>query len=342
MMADQRRASMGEGGTPLIPSILSPGLSFKLECCNPSGSYKDRFIAAEVSRLLAAKARACVATSSGNTGSALAAYCARYAIRAVILVNQDAPAGKLAQMQAHGAQVVRIPEFVSNPSVTAEVFGVLTQFSENCGVPLVVSAFHYCPEGMKGVESIAGELAPHQPDHVFVPVGGGGLYSAVVQGFQSLGGPMPRVHAVQPSGCLTVVASYQRGDNEIRPVQSTTRVSGLSVPTDIDATRALGLLKICGGTGIAVTDEQVYAAQQLLLEREGVYAEPAGATAFAGWQQAMAAGVVKETESSVCLVTGHGFKDPASVQAAAARHPDLTLGADSLSGALRQIVEGTC
>ena len=341
-MGADMRATLGEGHTPLVASVTSEGLSFKLECCNPSGSYKDRFIAAEVSRLLDIGAKACVATSSGNTGSALAAYCARYAIRAVILVNQDAPAGKLAQMQAHGAQVLRIPEFASNPVVTDEVFETLMHFSEESGVPLVVSAYHYCPEGMRGVESIAGELASHQPDHIFVPVGGGGLYSAIVQGYQSIGGRMPRIHAVQPSGCLTVVASYQRGDDEIRPVVSTTRVSGLSVPTDIDASLALGLLYTCHGTGISVTDEEVFAAQQLLMEREGVYAEPAGATAFAGWQKARREGVASKSESSVCLVTGHGFKDPASVQHAANRHPDRSLNVSELRLALRQMVDTAC
>jgi threonine synthase len=334
------RATLGEGNTPLAPSMHSPGVSFKLECCNPSGSYKDRFIAAEVTRLLASGARACVATSSGNTGSALAAYCARYGIRAVILVNQDAPAGKLAQMQAHGAQVVRIPEFAQNPAVTAEVFSTLSAFSKEFGVPLVVSAFLYCPEGMKGVESIAGELAPYQPDHVFAPVGGGGLYSAVVQGFQALGGKMPRIHAVQPAGCPTVVGPYKRGESEVRPVTSTTRVSGLSVPTDIDAGRALAALQVANGVGIAVSDEEVFAAQRQLLEREGIYSEPAGATAFAGWDKARREGIVNEGESSICLVTGHGFKDPASVQEAANRHPDVTLRAGDLSGALRRIVEG--
>ncbi len=335
------QVSLGEGRTPLVPSVTASGLSFKLECCNPSGSYKDRFIAAEVGRLVARQARACVATSSGNTGSALAAYCARYRIRAVILVNQDAPAGKLAQMQAHGAQVIRIPDFASSAEVTADVFNTLRQFSLGHDVPLVVSAFRYCPDGMQGVQSISAELLDARPDHVFVPVGGGGLYSAVVQGFQAAGW-VPKVHAVQPEGCLTVVASYLRGSREVRPVTSTTRVSGLSVPTDIDATQALTRLLECGGAGLSVSDEEVFAAQRLLLEREGVYSEPAGATAFAGWRKAREQGLVKDGETSICLVTGHGFKDPASVHEAAKRHPDRTHTAGELAGALRQIVEGTC
>src|SRR4051794_15241062 len=98
--------TLGEGNTPLIASVRSRTLLFKLENCNPSGSYKDRFAAAEVARIVSQGATACMATSSGNTGSALAAYSARAGVRCHIFVNHDAPAGKLAQMQAHGAQVV--------------------------------------------------------------------------------------------------------------------------------------------------------------------------------------------------------------------------------------------
>ena len=332
-------ATLGEGHTPLVPSVTAPALSFKLENCNPSGSYKDRFVAAEVTHLLSVGARACIATSSGNTGAALSAYCARYRIRAVILVNQDAPAGKLTQMQAHGAQVLRIPQFASNPDVTTAVFDTLREFSSEHAVPLVVSAYRYCPEGMRGVESLAQEF--DAPDHLFVPVGSGGLYAALVQGFAGRPGPMPRVHAVQPAGCLTLVASAQRGDDEIHPVLSTTNISGLSVPMDIDASLALGLLREYHGTGISVTDDQVFSAQQYLLEREGIYAEPAGAAAFAGWRQAVDQGLVRPGETSICLVTGHGFKDPAAAQAAAQRHPDLTVDAPDIAQALRQIVSDT-
>src|SRR3954447_26279163 len=118
------RVTLGEGHTPLVSSVqIGPRygarrLLFKLENCNPSGSYKDRFIAAAMDYMLNCGATACVATSSGNTGSALAAYSARYGVRSFILVNQDAPAGKLAQMQAHGATVIRIPAFVTDPAVT--------------------------------------------------------------------------------------------------------------------------------------------------------------------------------------------------------------------------------
>lgn len=335
-------ASLGEGRTPLVPSV-SVGrqlgldrLYFKLENCNPSGSYKDRFIAAEVTRLLRADVRGCVATSSGNTGSSLAAYCARYGIRCSIVVNDTAPEGKLEQMRAHGAAVYRVPDFVTSPAVTEQVLQALAELSARRNLPLVVSAYRYCPEGMAGVESIAHELcqAPEALEHVFVPVGGGGLYSAVCKGFRSLGKGGPRIHAVQPEGCLTVVAAFERGDDEIRPVTSTTAISGLSVPFDIDAGLALRYLKECGGAGLAVSDAEVFEAQRLLLVREGIYAEPAGATALAGLVRAVRRGIVAAREAAVCLVTGHGFKDPASVRMAVAHSPSTMVEASRLAEAI--------
>jgi threonine synthase len=337
------RITLGEGNTPLVPSIsIGPRygagrLYFKLENCNPSGSYKDRFIATALAHMLDTGARACIATSSGNTGSALAAYSARYGVRSFILVNQDAPAGKLAQMQAHGAQVIRIPAFVTDPAVTESVFAALRDLSQRHRVPLIVSAYRYCPEGMQGVESISSELTTQLPglQHVFVPVGGGGLYSAVVRGFAANG---PKVHAVQPAGCSTVVASFERGDDEIRSIQSTTRVSGLSVPFDIDAGRALGHLRACGGHGFAIDDDDIFQAQAMLLEQEGIYAEPAGATALAGWIRGVDTGLIAPTQTAVCLITGHGFKDPASVERAALRHPDLTIAPEAVLTRLAELL----
>jgi threonine synthase len=333
---------MGEGHTPLVPSVrIGPKaggsrLYFKLESCNPSGSYKDRFIAAEVAELVRQGRTACVATSSGNTGSSLAACCARYGLRCVILVNESVPEGKLAQMQAHGAQVIRIPQFVTDPAVTEQVFDLLQDFSRRRATPLVVSAYRYCPAGMAAVESLAEEVesgTQGQVDHVFVPVGGGGLYSAMVRGFQK-GGHVPRVHAVQPSGCSTVVASFERQDSVIHSVTSSTRISGLSVPYDIDASLALSLLGECGGRGFPVSDEQIFDAQRRMVEEEGIYCEPAGAAALAGWLQAVDDGMIEADQMSVCLVTGHGFKDTASIAAAARRHPARLTPAGGLPGLL--------
>ncbi|MFN7925093.1 MAG: PLP-dependent lyase/thiolase [Bryobacteraceae bacterium] len=328
--------TLGEGNTPLIESVrIGPMLGlrqlyFKLETTNPTGSYKDRFIAAEIRRLLALGAEACVATSSGNTGAALAAGCARFGLLCTIVVNQNAPAGKLIQMQAHGARLLRVQNFAADPGVTRKALEIL----ESSGKPLVVSAYRYCPEGMAGVESLSAEIEkqlPEPPKHIFVPVGGGGLYAATVRGLQT----KARVHAVQPAGCPTLVGAFDRGDDRILQVQSTTHISGLSVPFDIDASLALKLLRECSGLGIAVTDEEVWEAQRMLLQLEGIYCEPAGAAALAGLRRLSRRKVVQPHEPTVCLVTGHGFKDPDSITQIAERHPAASITVDQLAESLR-------
>ena len=331
--------TMGEGRTPLVESRRHAGLYFKLESTNPSGSYKDRFVAAELTGVLASGRKVCVATSSGNTGSSLAAYCARYGIACVILVNATAPAGKLQQMLAHGATVIRIPDFVTSPEVTAAVFAELAVFTAESPAALVVSAFRYCPVGMAGVQEIARELVAQLPsvDHVFVPVGSGGLFAAISREMRAIR-PAARVHAVQPLSCPTLWNAYRDGSETIVPVHATTRISGLSVPFDIDASLALRLLRDNGGQAFGVSDEEVFAAHREMLRTEGIYSEPAGAAALAGYRQAFTAGSVQPHETCVCLVTGHGFKDLASVELAGSDVPSLTADAAGLRSLLRKVV----
>jgi len=332
--------SMGEGNTPLVESAHLARVHFKLESTNPSGSYKDRFIAAELSRILMQNRRVCVATSSGNTGSSLAAYCARYGMACAILVNADAPAGKLLQMQAHGAKVIRIPQFVSSAQVTERIFSLLEEFTARGTASLVVSAFRYCPSGMQGVKAISREIVEQLPQvrHVFVPVGGGGLFAAVSDEMQAIQ-PQTLVHAVQPQGCPTLWNAWRDGADTIAPVESTTRISGLSVPFDIDAGLALRLLRQGGGKAFAVSDDEVFAAQRELLRREGIYSEPAGAAALAGYHQARRSGAIAQNETSVCLVTGHGFKDPASMEQAARETPGCTAEASNLLELLAEVTQ---
>lgn len=328
--------TLGEGSTPLIPSLrIGPRLGigdlyFKLESVNPSGSYKDRFIAAQMKVMLEKGARACIATSSGNTGSALAAFCARYGVRCLLVVNEAAPDGKLLQMKAHGAAIVRVRGFGADSAITQQTFEALARLSADDGVPLVVSAYRYCPDGMAGVESLGAELRGRAAE-VFVPVGGGGLFVAVCRGMAGSGA---RIHVVQPAGCSTVVAAWRRGDDAIIPVTSTTRISGLAVPFDIDASPALSNLRACGGQGVTVEDEAVYEAQRMLLHEEGVFAEPAGATALAGLIRAVEQGW-RPRGAVACLVTGSGFKDMESIGAVAAQAPEVMLDSGDVAAWLR-------
>lgn len=333
--------TMGEGNTPLVPAVsISSPVFFKLENVNPSGSYKDRFIAAELTHILSRGILACVATSSGNTGSSLAAYCARFKIRCIILVNDSIPSGKLIQMRAHGAIVIRIPRFTTSPVVTEQVFTQLREFAGSDRAALVVSAFRYCPIGMQGVQAISHEISQQLPEveHVFVPVGSGGLYAATVQGFFETRSKT-KVHAVQPVGCPTILNAVRSGAEAVQPVESSTVISGLSVPFDIDATLALRLIRQGTGEAIGVSDNEILEAQQTLLQDEGIYCEPAGAAAFAGYRRAMKDGLVRSGERCVCLVTGSGAKDPSSLERIAAQSESPLAEANDILNTLNHLAD---
>ena len=316
---------LGEGNTALVESTAigdELGLAhlfFKSEHLNPTGSFKDRFAAVEVASMLRAEIKSCMATSSGNTGSALAAYAARHGIKCHIFVNQVTPANKLTQMLVYGAQLYRVREFGVSAEKSRAIFERIKELAVECETRLIVSAYEYSPLGMEGVKTIAYELVEQlggAPDLVFVPVGGGGLLTAISRGFADLKARreiarMPRMIAVQPELNDTIVTPLLRGESKAQPLRlaASTTVSGLAVQVDIDATKALQAVRASQGWGEIVSDYDCFAARERLCKREGIYVEAAGATAVAGLMVARANGRVRSDDKVVCLMTGHGFKD---------------------------------
>lgn len=312
--------TLGEGATPLVP--LDGGPFLKMEQLNPSGSYKDRFASSAVSWMREQGLSSCLATSSGNTGSALAAYCARAGIPCHIFLVETTPAGKAVQMLAYGAVLKRVRGFGLDPAASRDVMERLQREAPARGAALQISAFTFSPEGMDGVKTIGYEIADDldDVDDVFVPIGGGGLLTAIARGFDDYFREgriprVPRIHAVQPRGCATVTGPLDRGEPQAVEVECTSVISGLQVPNVIDAQLALDVVLETGGSGQSVSDQEVFRAQEALFSR-GVYCEPAGATAYAGYVKARSEESVPASSRAVCIVTGHGFKDLGSVERA--------------------------
>lgn len=313
--------SLGEGNTPLVncDRIGSRGnLFLKMEQLNPTGSFKDRFAAVETAVMKQAGINTFIATSSGNTGSALAAYSAKYQIRCLLFVNEITPDGKLEQMLAYGAEIFRVKDFGITKDLSAPIFDRLQALAEQSGSRLVISAFRYSPQGMQGVKTIAYEILEQfegvAPSQIFVPVGGGGLLSGIWQGFLDLKerkiiDRFPRINAVQPELNDTVVTALTENRRVAREVQTTTTISGLAVQVDIDATLALNAVRNSGGSGYLVTDDDIRDAKEKLGCCEGIYVEPAGAASVAGYLKAVSKGHIDENENVVCIATGHGLKD---------------------------------
>lgn len=319
------RVTRGEAGTPLVKSVaIGPrsGLSelwFKLESANPTGSYKDRFAAAAVADMRARGKTLCVATSSGNTGASLAAYCAVAGIRCRIAIVETAPADKLRQMLAYGAELFRVRGFGLDPEATAAVFAGLNRRASQADAQLQISAFRHSPIGMSGVQTLVWELEDSRPDHLFVCAGGGGLALAVARGALRLRDTgrwarCPAIHCVQPEGNATIAGPLQRGETRAMAVHCQSRISGLQVPTVIDGDETIAAIRSTGGTGLLIADEEAFELQKRLAREEGLFCEPAAAVPLAGCLRAVRAGLVRSDERVVCLITGSGFKDTASAE----------------------------
>ncbi len=348
---EDRKVTLGEGGTPLVRSerigreLGLPELWFKLEGANPRGSYKDRCAAAAVSHLLQDGKTACLGTSSGNTGAALAAYCARAGIRCTLAIVEGAPEGKLRQMLAHGARLYRIREFGASPAVNSAVFGGLRELAAQTGASLEISAFACSPRGMDGVQTLAYEIGEAMGDrafHVFCPAGGGGLTLAVARGFGTLTARSrwfgsARVHCVQPGGNDTIATPLRNGATEARPVTSLTAISGLQVGSVIDGNAVIDECRRSGGQGHVIQDARAWDWQARLAREEGIFAEPAGAVALAGVESAVIRGELSGEEPVVCLVTGSGFKDEKSlVRMTAGKEAPLLADFGAFAAAVRR------
>jgi threonine synthase len=325
---EHARVTLGEGGTPLVrsrrigPECGLSNLYFKLEYASPTGSYKDRFAAAAISHMVADGRTRCVATSSGNTGASLAAYCAAAGIDCLIAVVEGAPEGKLRQMLAYGASLYRIRGFGVDPATTAATMEAVRDMGSRPGSQTQVSSYLFSPRGMSGVMTLSFELAEQlgpRIDHVFCPAGGGGMALAVARGFAELASrdprsASPRIEVVQPAGNDTIASPLRDGADEAREVRCTTRVSGLQVPNVLDGTMALRACRASGGTGHVVSDPEVWSAQERLAREEGIFCEPAAATPVAGALRAAREGRLEPGAVIVCCITGSGFKDPESVE----------------------------
>ncbi|HET8528268.1 MAG TPA: pyridoxal-phosphate dependent enzyme [Gaiellaceae bacterium] len=281
------RITLGEGSTPLL---RAPRLSerfgvelwLKWEGANPTGSFKDRGMAVAVSRAVEQGAHTLVCASTGNTAASCAAYAARAGLRAVIVVAAGAAAGpKLLQVRAVGGEIVEIDGSFTDAFAHAEQLGARD------GHVLVNSTNPHRIEGQKTAAFEILEQLGGVPDVLTLPYGGGGNTKAYALGFGERG-PLPRLHPVQAAERATTVASA------IRIVEPVHRV---------EAERAVAE---SGGAVHTLGDQSIVEARRLLGREEGLFCEPASAAGIAALPESARSG-----ERVVCVITGHGLKDPA-------------------------------
>lgn len=307
--------SLGEGDTPLIPLADLDGVasvSMKCEHQNPTGSFKDRVLSVAATHVAQRGLQGFVGTSSGNGGAAAAAYAARGGFETLLFTLSDVAPQKLLQIRALGGRAYMLQGIGHDAATTQEAAERIAAAAAAGGYSPVLTGGRYAPEAMDGATTIAYELWEQSPDAdvVYVPVGGGGLLSAVGRGFARLaaaGHRTPRIVGVQPAGCPTL--RYSRdGDFGGIPGTTTTEISGLQVAVLFDGPGAWQAIRGSQGHVTEVSDADVFAAQAKLAA-DGMLVEPAGATAYAGLLADIASGTISSSDRAIVIATGAGYKD---------------------------------
>ncbi len=307
------------GWTPLTPAArLGSDLGFgslylKEDNRNPTGSLKDRASAMAVARAVSEGHRILACASTGNAASALAGMCASAGLTSVIFVPESTPSGKLAQIIAFGAYLIRVEGIYDVAfDLAADACTRFGWYNRNTGTN------PYLSEGKKTVSfEIAEQLDWKPPDWVFVPVGDGNIIASVGKGFEELLHigfieKLPRLVAVQSEGS-SAIADALLGDGVIRPVQVRTIADGIAVGLPRDPQRAMRAIRHSNGVALKVTDGEILEAQSILARETGVFVEPAAAASFAGLVRMAGQGQVDRDDTVVLLLTGTGLKDTASI-----------------------------
>jgi len=325
----EAEVSFGEGMTPLLPmprlgrELGVPRLLMKDESPLPTGSFKARGAAVGVSRALELGAAGVALPTNGNAGSAWAAFAARAGLPCLVVMPTDAPEITRAECVAAGAQTYLVDGLIGDAGRL-----VRAAVADRPGY-LDASTLRepYRLEGKKtiGLE-IAEQLGWRVPDVIVFPTGGGvgvaGIYKGLLE-LRELGwiGPnLPRMVAVQATGCAPIVAALERGASETEPWPDASTVAfGLTVPAPLGGPLVLDAIRATDGTAIAVTDAELLAAQRQAARSEGTWVCPEGAACFAAVDRLRAATWLSAADEVVVVNTGAGLKYPQTMPAS----PDL-------------------
>ena len=299
--------TLDEGDTPLIFSQrlsdeVNAQVWLKYEGLNPTGSFKDRGMTLAISKAVEGGSRAVVCASTGNTSASAAAYAARAGILCAVLIPEGNVAmGKLAQALVHGAKVIEIPGSFD------DAFSLTREMSDNHPITLVNSVNPYRIEGQKTAAFEVVEALDRAPDLHLMPVGNAGNITAYWRGYREAvdagwSRSLPQMFGFQAEGAAPIV----RGAPVATPRTIATAIR-IGNPASWDgATEAAGA---SGGTITAVRDKEILEAYRSLAQ-EGVFVELASAASVAGLRKLHKMGVVEAGSVIVCVLTGHGLKDP--------------------------------
>lgn len=311
--------TLGEGGTPLHKCNhiahamgLVDQLYVKDEAGNPTGTYKDRPASVSVTVAKALGAKTVAIASDGNAAPSVAAYAAKAGLECFAFMPESTPIERLVLVQMYGAPIITIQGSVN------ECIDLAERGRELFGWHHMSTAGPINPYQREGTKTIAYEICEQLdwvvPKWVVIPVGGGGLLVAVWKGFVELKAlgrvdRLPRVLAVQASGCAPLVRAFETKDStdEIRRWENPKTVATtIGVPYPLDGAKALQAIRESGGVAITVDDSEILAMTRELSSREGILLEPTGAVSMTAVKKARAMGLIDGTV--VSIATGTGLK----------------------------------
>ncbi|MEA3508900.1 MAG: threonine synthase [candidate division NC10 bacterium] len=302
--------TLQEGNTPLIRADrLEEALDsrvelfLKFEGANPTGSFKDRGMTVAVSKAVEEKMTAVVCASTGNTSASASAYAARAGCHAYVVVPKGNVAmGKISQALVHGARLILLQGNFD------EAFEIVKEISEKYPVALVNSINPFRIEGQKTAAFEVCEQLGRSPDAVCIPVGNAGNISAYWKGFREYREAgriqgLPRMIGWQAEGAAPIV----RGAVVKHPE---TVASAIRIGNPANWSMARAAIEESHGEIGLVSDAEILDAYRQVAQLEGIFCEPASAAAVAGLVKQCREGKIPRGAQVVCILTGHGLKDP--------------------------------
>ena len=310
------RISLHEGGTPLHQSkrlgekLGLEHLYLKDETRNPTGSFKDRGSSVGVSKAVELKAEAVGCVSTGNMAASMAAYAAKAGLRNFVLIPTGTPVEKMVQTMICGSMLIAVK------GEYPETYRMGLEASVKHRIYMVHSDAPFRVEGQKTIAyEICEQLEWSVPDLVLVPTSSGGNISSLWKGFREMHelgiiGNLPSIVCVQAEGCSPIVTAFRSGNDIVQPFsKSDTLAQSISNPDPPSGKRVLRLLKDSRGFALSVSDQEILEAQRLVAETEGLFIEPASASAIAALVKSSRTGMVDGSDRIVCVLTGSGLKD---------------------------------
>lgn len=302
--------SLGEGNTPLIlarhlSDYMGKGFEvyLKYEGLNPTGSFKDRGMTIAISKALEEGSKAVMCASTGNTSASAAAYSARAGLKCVVLIPEGSIAlGKLSQAMIHGAKVIAVKGNFD------DCFNLVKEITEKYKITLVNSINQYRIEGQKTGSFEICDALGDAPDFHAIPVGNAGNITAYWKGYKEykkcgISKITPKMLGFQAAGSAPIVLGHPVKDPH-------TIATAIKIGNPASWKHAEAARDESGGLIDMVTDEEILDAYKLLAAKEGVFVEPASAASVAGIIKLSKKGYFKKAARIVCVLTGHGLKDP--------------------------------